>query len=313
MQRFQNILYVSEGIGEDVEGLKQALSLARNAGARLTFLLFHPPMPEVQHAYARGYHSFLEEQIQAVIRVAREAAHVSEADVQVSIEVESLEIPAAIRVIQRVLRFAHDLVIKEASVTARGKGFKSTDMTLLRKCPCPVWLARPISVSRREIRVAVAVDPESRDQADRDLSIRLLQLAMGLAATCSGELDIVSCWRYEFEEYLRSSIRVQVPASVINSDVEKARERHLSLLEELVRESGIAGSYRIRHLKGDADVCVPAFIEEQRVHILVMGTIARTGLRGFLIGNTAENIVDQLGCALLAVKPHGFVSPVRPY
>jgi nucleotide-binding universal stress UspA family protein len=41
-----------------------------------------------------------------------------------------------------------------------------------------------------------------------------------------------------------------------------------------------------------------------------MGTVARTGINGLLMGNTAEMILTQIDCSVLAVKPQGFVSPV---
>ena len=41
-----------------------------------------------------------------------------------------------------------------------------------------------------------------------------------------------------------------------------------------------------------------------------MGTIARTGLPGVLIGNTAEKVLDDVHCSVVAVKPPGFVSPL---
>lgn len=44
-----------------------------------------------------------------------------------------------------------------------------------------------------------------------------------------------------------------------------------------------------------------------------MGTVARTGIPGFIIGNTAENILQKIDCSLLALKPLGFVSPVKAY
>jgi nucleotide-binding universal stress UspA family protein len=44
--------------------------------------------------------------------------------------------------------------------------------------------------------------------------------------------------------------------------------------------------------------------------LVVMGTVARTGIMGLLIGNTAETILDQLDCSVLAVKPEGFLTPV---
>ena len=41
-----------------------------------------------------------------------------------------------------------------------------------------------------------------------------------------------------------------------------------------------------------------------------MGTVCRTGIAGFFIGNTAEKTLQQVDCSVLMVKPEGFVSPV---
>ena len=42
-----------------------------------------------------------------------------------------------------------------------------------------------------------------------------------------------------------------------------------------------------------------------------MGTVARTGIAGLIMGNTAESILDQLEQSVIAIKPQGFVSPVK--
>jgi len=42
----------------------------------------------------------------------------------------------------------------------------------------------------------------------------------------------------------------------------------------------------------------------------VMGTLHRTGLAGFFIGNTAEKVLSEVNCSVLTVKPAGFVTPV---
>jgi hypothetical protein len=44
---------------------------------------------------------------------------------------------------------------------------------------------------------------------------------------------------------------------------------------------------------------------------MVMGTVCRTGTAGFLIGNTAETVLADVTCSVLAMKPDGFVSPVE--
>ncbi len=43
---------------------------------------------------------------------------------------------------------------------------------------------------------------------------------------------------------------------------------------------------------------------------VVMGTVARTGVAGLLVGNTAERLLDEVRCSVITLKPPGFVSPV---
>jgi universal stress protein E len=315
MQRFNNILFVSHGVTDETEALKQALSLARNLKAELRALIVCPDFPKEMADYKGKYESSLIEQLQASIRKTREAVKVSEADVPVQIEVESGDTPA-IRIIRHVIKGSHDLIIKEAEPKVSGKGFMAMDMELLRKCPCPVWLTRPIIRHRNEMKVAVAIDPESMAPEGHDLSIRLLQLANSLAATCGGVLDIISCWHFKHETYLRSnsSVWISVPKSELNQLVDQRQKEHRTGLDALIHESAITGGeYRTHHIKGRPEQAIPDFIKRSGIDILVMGTVARTGIYSFVIGNTAENILQKLGCSLLALKPNGFVSPVKAY
>jgi len=47
-----------------------------------------------------------------------------------------------------------------------------------------------------------------------------------------------------------------------------------------------------------------------KADLVVMGTVARTGISGFFMGNTAETIINQLDCSILAIKPQGLETPV---
>ena len=57
---------------------------------------------------------------------------------------------------------------------------------------------------------------------------------------------------------------------------------------------------------------IPRLASSQQVDLIVMGTVCLTGLPGLFIGNTAENVLQQVDCSVLTVKPGGFVSPVKP-
>ena len=57
---------------------------------------------------------------------------------------------------------------------------------------------------------------------------------------------------------------------------------------------------------------LPHLAERLDIGLIVMGTVARTGLGGLIMGNTAETILRSVECSVLAVKPEGFVTPVKP-
>lgn len=46
MRNFNNILYASTGMGDDTEGLKQALSLTRSNQAAMKIVLVYPEFPK---------------------------------------------------------------------------------------------------------------------------------------------------------------------------------------------------------------------------------------------------------------------------
>ena len=55
---------------------------------------------------------------------------------------------------------------------------------------------------------------------------------------------------------------------------------------------------------------VPEVIEQKKVDLMIMGSVARTGISGLLMGNTAEKILSDARCSLLVIKPRGWSSPL---
>ena len=180
----------ADGLKVSVDSF-DAGELARANRAALKCLLVYPELPKSHEMYQDRYREFLLEQMDTAIRQARAALHLRGNDPPVTVELDAGADPPAVRMIRHALREVHDLVIKEAEPIEGGVGFTSLDMTLLRKCPCPVWLARPINRPKSEIRVAVAVSADNREASEHDLALRLLTLGRSLADTCNGELAIV--------------------------------------------------------------------------------------------------------------------------
>ena len=68
---------------------------------------------------------------------------------------------------------------------------------------------------------------------------------------------------------------------------------------------------RVHLLKGEPEDVIPQFARDNAVDLIVMGTVALTGIAGLLIGSTAERLLRHVECSLLTVKPEEFVSPVK--
>jgi nucleotide-binding universal stress UspA family protein len=310
MRHYHNLLYVSHGTADETEGLRQALSLARNNKAKLKVLIVAPAFPSDFPDYQKKYRDSLIEQSQASIEATEKSLNLQPSDVALSVELLTGAHPADL-VIQQVMQNDHDMVIKEAQPVDGRSGFKAIDMDLLRKCPVPVWLCRSIPHSRGQIKVAVAIDPQNKEGDLEALSLRLLQLSRNLADSCDQKLQIVSCWDYELEATMKQNVFLKIPEEEVDRKVEETKAYHLAALNDLIAKSGIDGEQQLHHLRGTPSVQITQFAADHSIDVLVMGTLARTGIAGFMIGNTAENIVQNLPCSVLALKPQSFVSPVK--
>ena len=61
-------------------------------------------------------------------------------------------------------------------------------------------------------------------------------------------------------------------------------------------------------LEGPADVVIPQVAHQLDAAVTVIGTVARTGLSGALICNTAEVILDALESDVLVLKPDEIIA-----
>ncbi|HGO6700334.1 TPA: universal stress protein [Legionella pneumophila] len=312
MQQFHNILFVSHGVKDETEALQLALKLASKNEAQLRILITCPPFPDTLSEYKTSYEESLIDKMNKTIQSAKSGLGFPKKKIPIDVEVDCGTTPD-IRIIRHVLKNSHDLLIKAAETPEGMKGFKALDMELLRKCPCALFLYRPLKHTLQDIRIAVAIDPKDEEPAAQDLSLRLLEIAHSLNIFYQAKFSILSCWDFIFENYLRDSVWLKISEAELEKMVAEEQHDHSSLLRELIKRSEIPAQYHIEHPKGQPEEVIPEFITHKKIDILVMGTLARTGIAGFMMGNTAENILQKIDCSLLALKPQGFVSPVKAY
>jgi len=227
-----------------------------------------------------------------------------------------------LELIRQVLRGKHDLLIKvaeQADWLERLLG--SDDIELLRKCPCPLWLCRADEPSNyRSILVAVDPDdsyPAAELEARQALNRQALEMAVSLALSDFAELHLVHVWDAVGEAVMRGAI-LAVPQGQVSAYVDQVHQRRAAHVDALLREvTGRVGGDAIAYLKpqvhlirGQAREEIPALAKRLGSDLIIMGTVARTGVPGLLMGNTAEAILDRIDCAVLAIKPPGFVTPI---
>ncbi len=82
-------------------------------------------------------------------------------------------------------------------------------------------------------------------------------------------------------------------------------DKFLQKHEANIREDNV-------HLvKGEVPVVISEFARSNDVDLVVMGTVARSCVAGMLMGNTAEQILNDIECSVLALKPSSFSCPVH--
>jgi nucleotide-binding universal stress UspA family protein len=210
----------------------------------------------------------------------------------------------ALSIIDRVLVKGHDLVVV---TTDEDREDRATIRTLLRKCPCPVWVIRPTRARTQRVLAALNPDPD-----EADLNRLIIELAASMIELNGGELHVVHAWELFGESTLRSSAFVHASSAQIDEMLRLEYEARQGALDELLSNSTVAEApWRIHLEKGPATDIVPRLAALLRINVLVMGTVARTGVRGLVMGNTAETILDQVHCSVVAVKPPEFVSPIE--
>ena len=322
MRRFKNILFVTNN-SEDEISIERAVKLAKKNKAKLTLLdvVEKPPTWAGYRKERLEWDKLQRKEIETRIQRLDKAADPHRKELEVLTRV--LEGKIFLKTIHEVLRNGHDLVMKEACAQ-RGiirRAFASEDMRLLRKCPCPVLLTKHGFVGEFK-HVIAAVDFDDLNDMDaphpnNTLNTQIMDMAISLANEEDGNLNVMHVYQIMGEGLLYGypvGMPDQEKAAYIN-DVRKDYESVVAkILGRAKRRLGDAlydsVNIEISVIEGEPAEVIPEHSKRLNADLIVMGTVARTGVAGFIIGNTAETILNDIECSVLALKPDGFVSPV---
>jgi universal stress protein E len=209
-----------------------------------------------------------------------------------------------LEIIREVLRGGHDLVlVGSRHHRTRELLLGTTGTKLLRKCPCPVWVARPETSAG--VPLVIVADDLS------PVGEHAVRMGVSAAQLLDARLLVVHAVQYPLESSLRrtgaSPEEIEEHKLQQQDLARQAVQMHLDLTDHRTLTGGVV----LEIVAGLPDVVIQNAIEEHGSDLLVMGTIARTGIPGLLVGNTAERLLREVECSILAVKPDDFESPVK--
>jgi universal stress protein E len=275
------------------DAVDRAIQMAAAPGGELTFFAVHEDSPELED---EGDASQVEQVLEDLVDEA--ARRKVRARWAVASGYPWMEI------IREVRRNGHQMVLVGSRNPAhkRRRLLGSTSTKLLRKCPAPVWVVRPETESA--IKTVVVADELS------DVGRRCVELGVRAAQLLDARLLVLHAAQYPLEGHLR---RTGASSTQIDAYREKTRHKAEQILHEHLSMTDyrtITQGTQVQVIEGPPDVVIEEALTEHQADVLVMGTVARGGIPGLLVGNTAERLLPVVNCSLIAIKPDDFVCPI---
>jgi universal stress protein E len=186
-------------------------------------------------------------------------------------------------------REAADLIIK-SSYPHKGRSHplsERSDFYLIRHCTCPVLLTRSgVSHQLKRVLAAVAIEKGNKDHSS--LNNRIVSQAKKITRGSGAELHLVAALQEELN--LEKLLELHID-----------KDKGLRTEQDLVAERFGVEPALVHVQQGTPHKVIVETAQELDVQALIVGTKARKGLKGALLGNTAEKILDKVGIDVLVI------------
>ncbi|WP_346842083.1 universal stress protein [Metapseudomonas otitidis] len=170
------------------------------------------------------------------------------------------------------------------------------DWKLLRYCPGPVLMVKTDTPWTGGVILA-AVDVGNNDGPHRTLHASIISHGYDIAGLARGSLHVVSA-------HPSPMLSAADPTFQLKESIEA---RYRNACKEFQEEFDVSDD-NLHIAEGPADVIIPYAAKTLKAAVTVIGTVARTGLSGALIGNTAEVVLDALESDVLVLKPDEIIA-----
>ena len=308
MSKISNILLAIDDDHDDQALAAEVLAITKDKRPRITILSVTKTLPG--NYGERAELSNVEKQEQNLRSTRLESLSTALSKEGIEVTVEHAVGKCHLQIIQRTLTNEFDLVMKPARNEV---GFKqyllgNTDIHLMSLCQVPVWIFRPTK-NKGLKKIAVAIDLLPGDAERNALADEVLAWGNYIATMVDAELHVLHVWNLYREQSIRSG---SVTPHLIDKMVRETEQKHRQLLDDAVQQVDTGKVTIHKHLrKGEAELLITQMTEVLDIDLLIMGTVGRTGIPGFFIGNTADSVLRKVACSVLTVKPEQFSTPVK--
>lgn len=207
--------------------------------------------------------------------------------------------PVADGVLQAVGDYRPDLVVAGTfhHSPLQRFGLVNTDWQLIRKLGAPLLLVRAAACAGYQ-QVMAAVDPVHEHDKPAALDDSLLAAGELFADAWQGRLHVLHAYLTgEYVPFVAPGAALPPPFSG-----EPPQVVHRRALDELVAGRGLPDAQVLLET-GDPRKLIPETAARLGANLVVMGAVARSRLRRWMIGSTAESVLDRLDCDVLMIKP----------
>ncbi|MFC6338018.1 universal stress protein UspA [Pseudomonas sp. CCM 7891] len=169
------------------------------------------------------------------------------------------------------------------------------DWKLLRYCPSPVLLVKTATPWVGGVILA-AIDVGNTDSEHRSLHNAIVDHGFDIARLAKAQLHVISA-------HPSPMLSAQDPVLQLTETIEaRYREQCKAFQAEFDIDD-----FHLHIEEGPADVLIPHAAHKWQAAVTIIGTVARTGISGALIGNTAEVVLDAVESDVLVLKPQALM------
>jgi universal stress protein E len=178
------------------------------------------------------------------------------------------------------------------------------DWQLMRSCPYPLWLVNKKCIDDKPVIVA-AVDPTHAHDKPAALDQVIVDTAKKIAMLWSAEVHLLHTYQ-RLAAIGKAANRTINPIKLpIDKIDQKIKQEHRIALDALARKNDFPPDH-VHQIPGRTKDILPTFARAGNADLVVMGALARWGIKRMVIGSTAERVMDHLPCDVLVVRDNEY-------